>query len=70
MNFRKITLSLLKPKGMSEAKLAELAGTSQSTIHRIKTGETTNPGWETGQALILLHNEIKKSGNQNEKTAG
>lgn len=40
--------------GLSEKRLAELAGTSQPTIHRIKKGESDPPD-SVGQALRTLH---------------
>jgi len=37
--------------GMTEAELARLSNTTQPSIHRMKKGETKDPGYTTGKAI-------------------
>ena len=41
-------------RGMSEAAIGEAVGAGQSTINRIRRGDTKSPSWDVGQKLIAL----------------
>ena len=53
MSLTEIVRALLA-SGLTEKKLADLVGTSQPTIHRIKKGAIDPPD-SVGQALRALH---------------
>ena len=53
MSLAKIVQALLG-SGLTEQQLADLVGTSQSSIHRIKKGAIDPPD-SVGQALRALH---------------
>lgn len=43
--------ALLKERGLSETEVAKMAGTSQSTLHRVITGEIASPRTQTIEKL-------------------
>lgn len=45
----------LRAVGLSEKRIAELVDTSQPTIHRIRTGESSDTSYRVGKALEKLH---------------
>jgi predicted transcriptional regulator len=56
-DFAQITEAVLGSYSLSEAQLAKRLDVSQPTIHRIKTGETKEPGYSLGRKLLELFNE-------------
>lgn len=50
-----ITQAVLDSYGYSEADLAKVLDISQPTVHRIKTGQSKNPGFFTGKRLQDLY---------------
>lgn len=57
VNFSELTSEVLSSYGYSEAQLAKQLGTTQVTVHRIKTGATKNPGYLIGAELVRLHEQ-------------
>lgn len=53
-DFASMTSAVLESYGYSENDLAKVLGTSQPTVHRIKTGEVKNPGFSTGAQIVEL----------------
>jgi predicted transcriptional regulator len=51
---QKIVIKLIAA-GTTEKDLAEKVGCSQPTIHRIKSGDITDPSYSTGKALENLY---------------
>ena len=48
--------------GMTEKKIAEVVGsTTQSTIHRIKSGAISDPRYRLGKQLKDLHESIRSA---------
>lgn len=45
--------------GMTEAEIGQKVGAHQSTINRIKNGQT--PTWEVGAALVALASKKRRS---------
>jgi predicted transcriptional regulator len=54
MNFQQLVTDL-NEAGMSEADIGSSIGLSQAQVHRLKTGESKQPKWESGQKLVALH---------------
>ena len=51
-SLQEMVSQLLEEDGLSQAQLSRIVGSSQSTIHRIVTGETVAPRWTLAKALI------------------
>ena len=58
MDFARITSAVMRGYNWSERELAERLRLSQSTVHRIKTGATKNPGFTIGRQLLELHEAL------------
>ena len=54
-NLSEVTKAVLSAYEYSEADLARVCDVSQTTIHRIKTGESANPGFQTASRLLELY---------------
>lgn len=54
-DFAQMTAEILSAYDLSEADLAEKLGVSQPTVHRIKTGESKNPGFSTGRQIVEMY---------------
>lgn len=48
-------ISELMEAGVTQTKLAELCGTSQSTISDLRRGASESPSWMLGDRLLELH---------------
>lgn len=59
MKLQRVVKDLIET-GLTEGELATKAGVTQPTINRIRTGETRNPGFALGTALLALHKERVK----------
>jgi predicted transcriptional regulator len=59
-SLKDMTIAILKGMDHSEQSLAKLVGTSQPTIHRIRTGRTKNPGYTVGVAIENLYSQLPK----------
>lgn len=54
--------SLLKDlatAGLSQTRIAELCGSSQTTISDLSRGHVKNPSYRIGAALMVLHEKVK-----------
>jgi transcriptional regulator with XRE-family HTH domain len=56
MNWIAIIDELLKA-GLTQSRIADHCGTTQSHISFLRTGERKRPSWELGNALLKLHAE-------------
>lgn len=57
MDFKNIVSQLIDC-GFSEKSIAEDVGTSQPTIHRLKTGQYDDPKYSVAKKLIDLHSTV------------
>lgn len=53
-------LNSLKKLDYSDAAIAKIAGCHQSTINRIKNGDTLKPTYEVRVNICALYNEVVK----------
>lgn len=54
--------SLLKDladAGLSQTRIAELCGSSQTTISDLSRGQVKDPSYRLGAALTALHQQVK-----------
>ena len=56
MNWQNI-ISKLNEAGLTQIKIAELTGASQTSISELHTGKTKNPGYSLGVALMELSSQ-------------
>lgn len=66
MTFKKLLQDCIEITGQSEAQIAaDLAAIgctiSQSTVHRIRSGEIINPKYSVGHAIVRLHRRIVRN---------
>lgn len=57
-------LSEIKEVGLTDMAIAEVIGTSQPSVTRLRNGQTKEPGYSIGTAILRLHRRIcaKKKG--------
>jgi len=51
----KIIISQLKQAGLTEQQIADSVKLSQSSIHRLASGEAKDTSYRSGSALMALH---------------
>lgn len=47
-------IDLLRKAGLTDQAIADFVGAHQSTINRIRNGDTKQPNYEVGRALVQL----------------
>lgn len=69
MNWKTVVTELLEWSGMSETDLANVVGTTQPTINRIKRGRTKTPVYDIAVALERLHKSASRRRQRESKAA-
>jgi len=59
VNFAEIVQSLISKGKLTEVEIAEKVMTRQSTINRIRRGETQYPRYDTAVKLLELHKALE-----------
>lgn len=57
VNFSQIVLDCLDAYVMTEAEFAQLVGTTQPTVHKIKTGKIKNPSYPLGVRIMEAYRD-------------
>lgn len=65
----KTVISELVKLGYSQARIASECGCGQATVSDIYCGQTTDPKFTTGQALIELHKRVTRGSRRKARTA-
>ena len=62
MNLQKLLSELIEYESMTEKEAAELIGTTQATVNRIKNGHV-DPSFSIGMKICQLHNQHVSNAN-------